>query len=123
MQPIQCFNMGDWINCGDCDKQFEINQVFQRDLGYCSRCRRDMTAPDLELICAAEGAVAGYGDGRISRRDIQDIIAIIHNTGWFSPVERATLEHIYDNYRFTKASEKIYHSELENWPKSSKKKN
>ena len=117
MQPIQCFNMGDWINCGDCDKQFEINQVFQRDLGYCSRCRRDMTAPDLELICAAEGAVAGYGDGRISRRDIQDIIAIIHNTGWFSPVERATLEHIYDNYRFTKASEKIYHSELENWPK------
>ena len=82
-----------------------------------------MTAPDLELLCAAEGAVAGYGDGRISRSDIQDIIAIIHNTDWFSPVEKATLEHIHDNYRFTKAAERLYHSELEAWPKNSKKKN
>ena len=117
MLPTQSFNVSDWINCGTCEKQFEINQVFYRDLGYCSRCRRDMTAPDLELLCAAEGAIAGYGDGRISRGDIQDIIAIIHGTGWFSPVEKATLEHIYDNYRFTKLAEKIYLNELENWPK------
>ena len=121
MVPTQCFNVSDWLNCGICDKQFEIHQVFHRDLGYCSRCRRDMTAPDLELLCAAEGAIAGYGDGRISRGDIQDIIAIVHGTGWFSPVEKATLEHIYDNYRFTKLAEKIYLNELENWPKSSKK--
>ena len=121
MLPIQYLNVSDWINCGECDKQFEIHQVFHRDLGYCSRCRKDMAAPDLELICAAEGAVAGYGDGRISRRDIQDIMGIIHNTGWYSLVEKATLEHIYDNYRFTKLAEQIYHSELEKWPKSSKK--
>jgi len=123
MLPIQYLNVSDWINCGECDKQFEIHQVFHRDLGYCSRCRKDMAAPDLELICAAEGAVAGYGDGRISRRDIHDIMDIIHTTGWYSLVEKATLEHIYDHYRFTKLAEKIYHSELENWPKSSKKKN
>ena len=121
MLPTQYSIVSDWINCGECDKQFEIHQVFHRDLGYCSRCRKDMAAPDLELICAAEGAVAGYGDGRISRSDIQDIIAIVHGTGWFSPVEKATLEHIHDNYRFTKLAEKIYLNELENWPKSSKK--
>tara|TARA_B100001123_G_C14322012_1_gene635594 strand:+ start:55 stop:423 length:369 start_codon:yes stop_codon:yes gene_type:complete len=122
MLPKQYFNMGDWINCGFCDKQFEIHQVFHRDLGYCSRCRKDMPAPDLELICAAEGAIAGYGDGRISRRDIQDIMDIIHNTGWYSLVEKSTLEHIYENYRFTKLAEQIYHNELEKWPKTSKKK-
>ena len=81
-----------------------------------------MPAPDLELICAAEGAIAGYGDGRISRRDIQDIMDIIHNTGWYSLVEKSTLEHIYENYRFTKLAEQIYHNELEKWPKTSKKK-
>ena len=123
MLPTQYFNMGDWINCGTCSKQFEINQVFHRDLGYCSRCRQKMTAPDLELLCAAEGAVAGYGDGRISRSDFREIMAIIHDTGWFSLVEKATLEHIHDNYRFTKASERLYHSEIEAWPKSSRKKN
>ena len=119
MLPTQYFNVSDWLNCGICDKQFEINQVVHRDLGYCSRCRRDMTAPDLELLCAAEGAIAGYGDGRISRGDIQDIIAIVHGTGWFSPVEKATLEHIYDNYRFTKLAGQIYHKELEAWPQKS----
>ena len=117
MLPIQFSNVGDWINCGTCGKQFEINQVFHRDLGYCSRCRRHMTAPDLELLCAAEAAVAGYGDGRISRSDLQDIIAIIHGTDWFSPVEKATLDHIHNNYRFTSAAEQLYHSELENWPR------
>ena len=118
MLPTQFFNVSDWINCGICSKQFEINQVFHRDLGYCSRCRRNMTAPDLELLCAAEAAVAGYGDGRISRNDLQEIIDIIRGTGWFSPVEKATLDHIHDNYRFTKAAERIYRSELEAWPKN-----
>jgi len=106
MLPAQSSNVSDWINCGTCEEQFEINQVFYRDLGYCSRCRRHMTAPDLELL-----------DGRISRSDLQDIIAIIHGTGWFSPVEKATLDHIHDNYRFTKAAERLYHSELEDWPR------
>ena len=120
MLPTLYPNVADWINCGECDEQFEINQVFHRDLGYCSRCRKDMPAPDLELICAAEGAVAGYGDGRISRRDIQDIMDIIHTTGWYSLVEKATLEHIHDHYRFTKAAERLYQSELEAWPKKTK---
>ena len=120
MLHTQSFNVSDWINCGTCEKQFEINQVFYRDLGYCSRCRRHMTAPDLELLCAAEAAVAGYGDGRISRSDLQEIIDIIHGTGWFSPVEKATLDHIHENYRFTKAAERLYRSELEAWPKNSK---
>ena len=120
MLPAQSSNVSDWINCGTCEEQFEINQVFYRDLGYCSRCRRHMTAPDLELLCAAEGAIAGYGDGRSSRSDIQDILGIVHDTGWFSLVEKATLEHIHDNYRFTKAAERIYRSELGAWPKNSK---
>ena len=120
MLPTRYFNVSDWINCGTCDQQFEINQIFHRDLGYCSRCRRDMTAPDLELLCAAEGAIAGYGDGRISRSDIQDILGIVHDTGWFSLVEKATLDHIHENYRFTKAAERLYHSELEDWPKNTK---
>jgi len=104
MLPAQSSNVSDWINCGTCEEQFEINQVFYRDLGYCSRCRRHMTAPDLELLCAADS-------------DLQEIIEIIHGTGWFSPVEKATLDHIHDNYRFTKAAERLYRSELEDWPR------
>ncbi|MDP7590602.1 MAG: hypothetical protein QGG08_03145 [Candidatus Poseidoniia archaeon] len=81
-------------------------------------CRRRMKPLDLELLCAAEGAVAGHGDGRVSRGDLQEIMVIIRGTGWFSPVEKATLDLIHRNYRFTSAAEKLYHTELSNWPKN-----
>ena len=54
MLPTQYFNVSDWLNCGTCDKQFEINQVVHRDLGDCSRWRNDMHDPDLELSSVAE---------------------------------------------------------------------
>ena len=109
--------MSDWIDCGNCGDQFEIRQVFQRSYGYCSSCRQRMKPLDLELLCAAEGAVAGYGDGRISRSDLQEIMAIVSGTGWFSPIEKATLELIHRNYRFTGAAERLYRTELGNWPR------
>ena len=109
--------MSDWIDCGNCGDQFEIGQVFQRSHGYCSSCRQRMKPLDLELLCAAEGAVAGYGDGRISRSDLQEIMAIVSGTGCFSPIEKATLELIHRNYRFTDAAERLYRTELGNWPR------
>ena len=117
MLPTPSFNVSDWINCGTCGEQFEIRLVFQRSHGYCSRCRQRMTPLDLELLCAAEGAIAGYGDGRISHSDLQEIIDIIHDTGWFSPVEKETLDHIHSNYRFTSTAEQLYNRELEDWPR------
>ena len=109
--------MSDWIDCGNCGDQFEIGQVFRRSHGYCSSCRQRMKPLDLELLCAAEGAVAGYGDGRISRSDLQEIMAIVSGTGWFSPIEKATLELIHRNYRFTGAAERLYRTVLGNWPR------
>ena len=117
MLPIPSFNVSDWINCGTCGEQFEIRLVFQRSQGYCSRCRQRMSPLDLELLCAAEGAIAGYGDGRISHSDLQEIMAIVSGTGWFSPIEKATLELIHRNYRFTGAAEQLYNTELGNWPR------
>ncbi len=109
--------MSDWIDCENCGDQFEI-RVFQRSHGYCSSCRQRMKPLDLELLCAAEGAVAGHGDGRVSHGDLQEIMAIIRGTGWFNPVEKATLDLIHRNYRFTSAAEKLYRTELGNWPKN-----
>ena len=109
--------MSDWIDCENCGDQFEIRRVFQRSHGYCSRCRRRMKPLDLELLCAAEGAVAGRGDGRISQEDLRELMAIVRGTGWFSPVEKATLDLIHRNYRFTRAAERLYRAELGNWPR------
>jgi len=108
--------VSDWIDCENCGDQFEI-RVFQRSHGYCSSCRQRMKPLDLELLCAAEGAVAGHGDGRVSRGDLQEIMAIIRGTGWFSPVEKATLDLIHRNYRFTSAAEQLYRTEIGDWPK------
>jgi len=58
------------------------------------------------------------GDRRLALGDLQEIMVIIRGTGWFSPVEKATLDLIHRNYRFTSAAEKLYHTELSNWPKN-----
>ena len=62
--------------------------------------------------------MARHDDGRVSRGNLQEIMAIIRGTGWFNPVEKATLDLVHRNYRFTGATEKLYRTELGNWPKN-----
>lgn len=68
---------------------------------------------DKVLIDAADLAVEGKGDGRISEDDAALIWRMVESDGKITELERLTIQYILKSYNCTSAAEKLFHSKLE----------
>jgi hypothetical protein len=63
---------------------------------------------DGAIIDAAEEAVSGAHDGRISKADAEKILKVSKDAGKITDVEKATLAYVHKNYKWTEAAEKWF---------------
>ncbi len=79
---------------------------------------------DRELLEAADKAISGKGDGRISRSDAEKVLKQVKDSGVYSDVEKRTMAYIRDHYQFTEGADTWFRTEVRKWAavKSSPKK-
>ncbi len=70
---------------------------------------------DAELLEAAEKAVAGRGDGRISLEDAQDLLEKVKDGDTYTDVEKATMAYIRDNFKWTEQADEWFRTEIRKW--------
>lgn len=70
---------------------------------------------DKELLEAADKAIAGRGDGRISLDDAQDLLAKVKDGNSYTDVEKATMAYVRDNYKWTEEADKWFRTEIRKW--------
>ncbi len=73
---------------------------------------------DAELIEAAEKAVAGRGDGRISLDDAKDLLAKVMDGNSYTDVEKDTMAYIRDNFKWTEDADEWFRTEIRKWAAS-----
>lgn len=73
---------------------------------------------DREMLEIADRATAGQGDGRISIEDARKLIAAVTDGGRYTDVEKETMAHIRDNYRFTDEADGWFREEIRRWAAS-----
>jgi hypothetical protein len=67
------------------------------------------------LLSMADKAVQGAGDGRISKKDAEEIINVVKDGGTYTEAEKATMEYIRDNYKWTEAADEWFRSQIAAW--------
>jgi len=72
---------------------------------------------DGHLLEIAELAVAGAGDGRISKADAEKMLAAVIDDDVYTSVEKATIDYIHKNYRWTEAAWDWFREQIKNWEK------
>lgn len=72
---------------------------------------------DGHLIEIADAAVTGFGDGRISKPDAERILAAVIEDNVFTDVERATVDYIHKNYRWTESAREWFRDQIIDWEK------
>jgi hypothetical protein len=70
---------------------------------------------DAELLELADKAVAGVGDGRISLKDAQSLLAAVKDGDSYTDIEKATIKYIRDNYKWTEESDTWFRSQIAKW--------
>ena len=65
---------------------------------------------DGAIIDAADEAVKG--DGRISKADAEKILKFSKDGGKITDIERTTLEHVFQKYKWTEAAEGWFNGEI-----------
>lgn len=70
---------------------------------------------DGNLLDMAEEAIAGAGDGRISKQDAETMIAAVKDSGEYTDVEKDTMEYIRDNFKWTEGADEWFRSEIARW--------
>eukprot|EP00343_Euplotes_focardii_P010021 CAMPEP_0205828818 /NCGR_PEP_ID=MMETSP0206-20130828/36211_1 /ASSEMBLY_ACC=CAM_ASM_000279 /TAXON_ID=36767 /ORGANISM="Euplotes focardii, Strain TN1" /LENGTH=212 /DNA_ID=CAMNT_0053130975 /DNA_START=12 /DNA_END=650 /DNA_ORIENTATION=+ len=76
------------------------------------------------MLDAADEAVDGNGDGRVSVEDAKEIFAEAADGGKYTAVEKKTMKYIRANYKFTKAGDTWLRKAIASWAakKAAKKK-
>jgi outer membrane protein OmpA-like peptidoglycan-associated protein len=77
---------------------------------------------DKNLLEIADKSVSGRGDGRISLEDAKNLFSAVKEDGTYSDIEKATMEYIRDNYKFTASADKWFRTEIRKWAAQKKKK-
>ncbi len=67
------------------------------------------------LLDEAAQMVEGAGDGRISLKDAQVLLAIVKEDNVLTNIERDTLDFISKNYSWTPAAEEWFDKEMQHW--------
>jgi hypothetical protein len=70
---------------------------------------------DGNLLEMAEDAVAGIGDGRISKRDAEAMIQSVMDAGDYTDIEKDTMEYIRDNFKWTEGADEWFRSQIASW--------
>lgn len=66
-------------------------------------------------ILKADEAVAGAGDGRISKADAESIFATISDGKAYTQVEKDTMRYLRDNYNWTDAADELFRKKVRSW--------
>jgi hypothetical protein len=72
---------------------------------------------DGHLLDIADSAVAGTGDGRISKEDAERMLAAVITDNFYTAVEKATIDYLHKNYRWTEAAWDWFCEQIKNWEK------
>jgi len=67
------------------------------------------------IILEADEAVAGVGDGRISKADAEKIFATISDGHLYTQVEKDTMHYIRDNYNWTPEADELFRRKVRSW--------
>lgn len=70
---------------------------------------------DGELLESADAAVAGAGDGRISKKDAEELLKLVKDGDAYTDIEKATMAYIRANYKWTEEADKWFRSEIAKW--------
>lgn len=70
---------------------------------------------DAGLLEAADKAVAGRGDGRISQKDAEDLLNEVKDGDSYTDIEKATVAYIRENYKWTDDADQWFRSEIRKW--------
>ena len=70
---------------------------------------------DGELIELADKLTAGAGDGRISKEDASQILEAVKDGASYTDIEKDTVKHLRDNYKWTEAADEWFRSEIRKW--------
>lgn len=73
---------------------------------------------DGELIEAAEKAVAGRGDGRISMDDAKILLDKVKDGNSYTDIEKDTMAYIRDNFKWTEDADEWFRTEIRKWAAS-----
>ena len=67
---------------------------------------------DKQMLEVAETATSGQGDGRISLADAKRLIASVTDGGRYTDVEKDTMAHIRENFKFTEEADSWFREEI-----------
>ncbi len=70
---------------------------------------------DKGLIDAADKAVKGQGDGRVSLADARKLLKQIKDANKYTAIEKTTMAYIRDNYKFTDEADSWLRTEIRKW--------
>lgn len=70
---------------------------------------------DKGLLDAADEAVAGRGDGRISLADAEKLLAEVKDGNSYTDTEKVTVKYIRENYKWTDEADKWFRAEINKW--------
>lgn len=70
---------------------------------------------DGELLEAAEKAVAGRGDGRISMEDAKMLLEKVKDGDTYTDIEKDTIAYIRDNFKWTEEADEWFRTEIRKW--------
>ena len=70
---------------------------------------------DGELLKAAEDAVAGKGDGRISLKDAELLLEQVKDGNSYTDIEKETMSYIRDNFKWTDEADEWFRTEIRKW--------
>jgi len=70
---------------------------------------------DAALLEAAEKAVEGAGDGRISQKDAEALLKQVKDGDAYTDVEKATVKFIREKMKWTDAADEWFRTEIRKW--------
>lgn len=70
---------------------------------------------DSHMIAMADRAVKGRGDGRISLADAKKLLQAVKDSKNYTDVEKATMRHIRDRYRFSGDADRWFRNQVQSW--------
>ncbi len=70
---------------------------------------------DAGIIAAAEEAIAGRGDGRISQADAEMLLAKVKDGDTYTDFEKATIKMLREKFQWTEAADEWFRTEIRSW--------
>ena len=70
---------------------------------------------DAGLLEAAEAAVEGAGDGRISQKDAELLLKQVKDGDQYTDIEKQTVAYIREKYSWTEAADEWFRAEIRKW--------